>query len=269
MQSSNRSRSALRSFAAMLATIAILVTNGSALSTLAPPPGLAARNFFMAPVQRADLKRKIIQAAKQKDEAILLSLVEQLAALNPTTVPTLGLQGYRNAPPSKAPLNGKWKLLYTNARDAEAPARTKKNQRDEPFGDAVASGVQVQTGQRIDAQTGECINFIQLRNGDDDAKLPFDRLDITIQMTPLSDTRVRLDFLKGRVQNPNAPLPQLRDFRFQFPPAAVGDFVARLRGKNPSVEPPAYFDVLYIDPDLRVHRTGEGKIFVQRRDDSR
>jgi hypothetical protein len=225
--------------------------------------------FFIAPIQRADLKQKIVRAANAKDEALVLSLVEQLAAVNPTAVPTLGLQGYKNAPASKAPLNGKWKLLYTNARDAEAPARTEKNQRDEPFGDGVASGVQVQTGQLIDAATGECTNFIQLGTRADDAKLPFDRLDITIQMTPLSDRRVRLDFLKGRVQNPNATLPPLRDVRFQFPPAAIGDLLARLRGKNPSIEPPAYFDVLYIDQDLRVHRTGEGKIFVQQRANSR
>ena len=229
----------------------------------------------MAPVQRGDLKRKLIQAANAKDEALVLSLVEQLATLNPTRVPTLGLQGYKNTPASKAPLNGKWKLLYTNARDAEAPARTERNQRGEPFGDAVASGVQVRTGQQIDAATGECVNFIRLNSATATVdkkktpRLPFDRLDITIQMTPLSDTRVRLDFLKGRVQNPNAPLSVLRDVSFQFPPAAVGDFVVRLRGKNPFIEPPAYFDVLYIDQELRAHRTGEGKIFVQQRDKSR
>jgi hypothetical protein len=176
---------------------------------------------------------------------------------------------------TKAPLNGKWRLLFTNARDAEAPARTVKNQNKEPFGDAVASGIQVKTGQRIDAAKGECINYIQLSSNANAAAVskspnnkppPFDRLDITIRMTPLSNTRVRLDFLKGRVQNPNAFLPILKDFQFQFPPAAVGDFLARLRGKDPRVEPPAYFDILYIDNDLRVHRTGEGKLFVQQRD---
>jgi len=285
MTSNTSSRSVRRVVVALVVvvTATVLTANVRGLSTVAVPTqsrrvGTAPTSFsFLAPVQRVDLKRKLIQAANAKDEASVISLVEQLATLNPTTVPTLGLQGYKNVPASKAPLNGKWKLLYTNARDAEAPARTEKNRRNEPFGDAVASGVEVQTGQRIDAATGQCVNFIRLsssatavdNSSKNTRKLPFDRLDITIQMTPLSDTRVRLDFLKGRVQNPNAPLSALRDVSFQFPPAALGDFLTRVRGKNPLVEPPAYFDVLYIDQDLRAHRTGEGKIFVQQRDNSR
>ncbi len=247
--------------------LVILVQQTSGLSAIAPrkpETQPASRNFLLASMQRADLKRKLIVAAERKDELTVLSLVEQLAGFNPTKCPTVGLMGYKDS--TKAPLNGKWRLLFTNARDAEAPARTEKNKSQEPFGDAVASGVQVKTGQRIDARKGECVNFIQLSSASNDAKLPFDRLDITIRMTPLTDSRVRLDFLNGRVQNPNAPLPALRDFRFQFPPAAVGDFLVRLRGKNPKIEPPAYFDVLYIDNDLRAHRTGEGKIFVQQRD---
>lgn len=210
-------------------------------------------------------------AAEEKDEEMVLSLVDELAALNPTDCPTLGLKGYKVAKTAsanvKAPLDGKWRLLFTNARDAEAPARTEKNRKEEAFGDAVATGVNVQTGQRIDASKGECVNFIQLSsNSETTSSLPFDRLDITIQMTPLSDTRVRLDFEKGRVQNPNAPLPIFKDFRFSFPPAAFGDFLARLRGLDPSVEPQAYFDILYIDDEVRAHRTGEGKIFVQKRE---
>ena len=29
--------------------------------------------------------------------------------------------------------------------------------------------------------------------------------------------------------------------------------------------PPAYFDVLYLDANLRIHKTGQGNLFVQRR----
>eukprot|EP00617_Octactis_speculum_P005795 CAMPEP_0185785714 /NCGR_PEP_ID=MMETSP1174-20130828/131139_1 /TAXON_ID=35687 /ORGANISM="Dictyocha speculum, Strain CCMP1381" /LENGTH=87 /DNA_ID=CAMNT_0028477923 /DNA_START=63 /DNA_END=326 /DNA_ORIENTATION=+ len=87
-------------------------------------------------------------------------------------------------------------------------------------------------------------------------------------MTPLSASRVRLDFVKGRARNARAPFEFLRDVSFNFPPAAVGDVLSRLRGKDPAVEPPAYFDVLFIDDDIRVHKTGEGKIFIQRRGSS-
>lgn len=240
-----------------VAIAAFSIATSDALSTVAPPKAVPRPSLF-APIQRADLKSKLMRAAKAKDEEAVLGIVAQLASVNPTDVPTRGLMGYGGA--KTGPLDGRWKLLYTNARDAEAPARTEK-QKDSPFGEEVKSGVDVTTGQRIDAKSGKCTNFIKLEG----EKRPFDQLEITIQMTPLSDTRVRLDFQNGRALNANAPLPFLQDFKFSFPPPAVGDVLARIRGKNPSVEPPAYFDVLYIDNEVRVHRTGEGKIFVQQR----
>ena len=119
----------------------------------------------------------------------------------------------------------------------------------------------VTTGQRIRGETGLCTNFISLEG----EKRPFDQLEIEIQMTPLTESRVRLDFLRGRAKNANAPLPFLRDFSFNFLPLWVGDFLCFLRGRNPQTDPPAYFDVLYLDNELRVHQTGEGKVFVQTR----
>lgn len=231
-------------------------------------PLLQAASFaspFVSQFQRSNLKKKLIQAAEIKDEALIISLVDELSTLNPTDVPTKGLIGYSGVDGSAAPLNGPWKLLFTNAKDAEAPARTEKNDR-ENFGDEVAEGVNVKTGQRIDAEKGECVNFIKLSGGDEKSKRPFDSLEITIKMTPLTDTRVRLDFLKARALNQNAPLPFLKDFQFNFPPSTLYDFVARLRGQDPDVEPQAYFDILYIDEQIRAHRTGEGKIFVQMRE---
>jgi len=257
-------------------TLLVLLTgqilNSTALS--APPSSIptksaAATNLpsiFAAPLaqfQRLDLKKKLMKAAEAKDEALVLSLVDQLSQLNPTAIPTNGLMGYNDAAPSKAPLNGAWKLLYTNAKDAEAPARTEKNS-NQKFGDEVAQGVQVKTGQTIDAASGECINFIKLSG--DEEKRPFDQLEITIQMTPISDSRVRLDFMSGRALNDKAPLPFLKDFKFNFPPKGLNDLLAILKGRDPKVEPQTYFDILYIDNEVRAHRTGEGKLFVQRRD---
>mmetsp|Transcript_11703 Transcript_11703/g.21897 ORF Transcript_11703/g.21897 Transcript_11703/m.21897 type:complete len:265 (+) Transcript_11703:130-924(+) len=229
-----------------------------------PTEGTNAFRGNVAPfrqIKRTNLKRQIEKAAAENNESLVISLVNELSRFNdPTFVPTRGLLGYNGGDPSNAPLNGKWKLLYTNAKDAEAPARTKKNPK-KAFGNEVADGIQVKTGQRIDAATGECVNFIKLTG----EKRPFDQLEITIQMAPLSDTRVRLDFLKGRALNEKA-LPFLRDFRFSFPPPVLNDLIAILRGKDPKVEPQTYFDVLYLDQDFRAHRTGEGKYFVQKRD---
>lgn len=235
-----------------------VVTSADALSPAIPMQKGSLLSSPFESIQRSNLKRQLVKAANQKDEGKVIELVEQLSALNPTEMPTRGLMGYGGA--ETGPLAGSWKLLFTNAKDAEAPARTEKK-KDEKFGDTVASGVKITTGQRIDASKGECVNFI-FAEGE---KRPFDQLEITIKMTPLSDTRVRLDFLRGRALNDNAPLPFLKDFRFNFPPAFVGDALAALKGKDPKVEPPAFFDVIYIDNEIRAHKTGEGKIFVQQR----
>jgi len=222
--------------------------------------------IFAAPIaelKRSSLKKKLIKAANSKDEDLILSLVDELAPLNPNEFATFGLGGYggESSAANEAPLNGEWKLLYTNAKDAEAPARSeKKNSGEMGAGKDIAEGVQITTGQRIDAASGECVNYINATG----EKRPFDELEITIKMTALGPNRVRLDFQRGRALNENAPL-FLKDFSFSFPPAFVGDALATLQGKDPKVEPPAYFDVLYIDNEVRCHRTGEGKIFVQMR----
>mmetsp|Transcript_15486 Transcript_15486/g.22540 ORF Transcript_15486/g.22540 Transcript_15486/m.22540 type:complete len:273 (+) Transcript_15486:86-904(+) len=229
---------------------------------------------FQEGLQRKNLKKQLIEAAESKNESLVLSLVDELALLNPTPIPTLGMMGYGLDDTTSngsivAPLEGKWKLLYTNARDAEAPARTQKDSSDETFGESVAEGIEVKTGQRIDASSGNCINYIQLdgeESENNNKKRPFDLLEITIKMTPMNEKRIRLDFIKGRALNDNAPLEFLKDFTFNFPPPAFGDLLARIRGLDPSVDPQAYFDILYIDDEVRAHRTGEGKIFVQKRD---
>lgn len=276
-------------FVSSLSTTATTAT--TAISGLSSPPSLplqpatTTNNIFVnarTQFQRNDLKRKLISATKQKDkdESLIFSLVEELSKFNPTDCPTQGLAGYNGGGEGvggggKAPLDGSWRLLYTNAKDAEAPARTEKDSNGK-FGDTVKNGIEVTTGQVIDAMKGECVNYIALENtgGDDDDdddesknknKKPFDRLEITIKMTPLNDTRVRLDFLRGRALNSNAPFAFLRDFKFSFPPAVVGDILATIRGKDFRIEPQAYFDILYIDDQLRAHQTGEGKIFIQER----
>lgn len=254
----------------LIPTLLAFASTCSAFSAISPPAikassvaspsgggGLFANR--LAEFKRTSLKKQLIKAAEAKDESLVMSLVDELAAFNPTDFATYGLGGFGGGSGEAAPLNGEWRLLYTNAQDAEAPARTEK----QTGGDAVAEGVQVTTGQRIDAAKGECVNFIKLSG--DSPKRPFDELEITIKMTALTPTRVRLDFQRGRAQNERAPFEFLKDVTFRFPPAIVGDVLSRFRGKDPSIEPSAYFDVLYIDQQIRAHRTGEGKIFVQMR----
>ena len=217
---------------------------------------LCTSHALFAPVRRAALKRKLLDAALAKDEPAVLALVDALAPLSPTRAPTRNL-----GVSADCALGGAWRLAWTNARDAEAPARTENRLKAFEGGDALADGVALETGQTVDAAAGTCRNFIRATG----ANAPFDELEIDIALSALGDRRVRLDFLRGRARNARAPLPFLRDVRFGFPPAALGDALARLGGRDPRAEPPAYFDVLYVDDELRCHRTGDGKVFVQAR----
>ena len=75
-----------------------------------------------------------------------------------------------------------------------------------------------------------------------------DKVEIDIKMTALTRSRVRLDFVRGRAMNSRAPLEFLRDVTFAFPPPVVGDTLSRLRGRDPSIEPPAYFGMSFAWP---------------------
>ena len=232
----------------LFAIVSVAAKSVGAFSTLAPPaakaPSTNAANAgLFSGLKRASLKKQLIEAANGQDEQLVIQLVEELSALNPTPFPTYGLGGFTGdasaSTSTSPPLDGEWRLLFTNAKDAEAPARTEKKREKGSggFEDEVREGVEINTGQRIDADAGQCINYIYAKG----EKRPFDQLEITIKMTALSPTRVRLDFQRGRALNENAPLPFLKDFRFSFPPALVGDVLSRLRGKDPNVEPPAFF----------------------------
>ena len=252
IQCTNTTKMIERTRLVLFAIVSVAAKSVGAFSTLAPPAAKpsstnAATAGLFSSLKRASLKKQLIEAANGQDEQLVIQLVEELSALNPTPFPTYGLGGFTGDASASTsmspPLDGEWRLLFTNAKDAEAPARTEKKREKGSggFEDEVREGVEINTGQRIDADAGQCINYIYAKG----EKRPFDQLEITIKMTALSPTRVRLDFQRGRALNENAPLPFLKDFRFSFPPALVGDVLSRLRGKDPNVEPPAFFDVVF------------------------
>ena len=125
---------AKRTSFAIVAAVAAVISNGSAdaFSTLAPPSTNAAKSGLFSGLKRASLKKQLIKAANEKDEQLVMQLVEELSELNPTKFPTRGLGGYTGQDDkvvdssTSAPLDGEWRLLFTNAKDAEAPARTEK-----------------------------------------------------------------------------------------------------------------------------------------------
>ena len=87
------------------------------------------------------------------------------------------------------------------------------------------------------------------------------RAAFLISAPPPPDVRAGLTFERGAPARVTA--------RGQVTIPVPGPFITKVLGllrRGPKDgPPPAYFDVLYLDDELRVHQTGQGNLFVQRR----
>ena len=188
----------------------------------------------------------------------VVAAVEAIAAFNPTPNPTAGL-GDSKEGEKICKLHGRWYNAFTTAADATFSADSKR-------GDAAVSNI-------VDAGRGRMTNIIEFYPRDHPAFVatrsppkppPTESLNVILSISAASPQRVELIFRRVRVQ--------LSNKLFGFGPKTLtlpvpGPFFTRLKflfrpKKRP---PPAYFDVLYLDDELRVHKTGQGNLFVQQR----
>jgi hypothetical protein len=203
----------------------------------------------------------------------ILTVCDTLSTMSPTTHPTQYLGDKTNG--QLAPLNGAWKLLFTNAADASFSKNSTR-------GDAKASNI-------VDAAKGTITNVIdflpKLLDKDnnntsttkEEEEPVLKQLNVVIQAIPVSPQRVELQFKYVR-----AVLTKFLWFKLRWSLyiPVPGPFVTRLivtlsrvtsffrRSQSPTKSiPKAYFDILYLDKTLRIHKTGQGNLFVQARGD--
>ena len=203
----------------------------------------------------------------------VMEICAKLQEVSPTENPTQYLGDKQQG--DKAPLQGAWKLLFSNAADAVFSKDSKR-------GAARAQNV-------VNAKKGRITNIIDFEATTDETtgevKEPtLKQLNIVIKATALSDKRVELNFqyakvvltkffflpLFGRTLSLYLPVPAT------FITQVIEFFktVARFLGikkkpydKDEKRTAKGYFDVLYLDHQLRVHKTGQGNLFVQAKDD--
>mmetsp|Transcript_7370 Transcript_7370/g.24292 ORF Transcript_7370/g.24292 Transcript_7370/m.24292 type:complete len:291 (+) Transcript_7370:39-911(+) len=144
------------------------------------------------------------------------------------------------------PLDGGWRNLWTTAADATFSANSKR-------GDALV-------GNFVDGKTGRVTNVITFL--DKDRKV--DQLRVTIQAKALSKTRVQLTFKKATFVLRKRLLGVFKKIVLPVPAVTFTRIIFAFR-PNKKPPPPPYFDVLYLDHDLRIQKTGDGNLFVQRR----
>ncbi|KAL7530014.1 hypothetical protein ACHAWF_003209, partial [Thalassiosira exigua] len=179
---------------------------------------------------------------------------DRLSQNNPTEEPTLYLGDKERG--TEAPLDGEWKLLFTTAADATFGKNSTR-------GDATAKNV-------VDAARGRITNVIDFATKPDGSEPVLKQLNVVIAAKAAGKARVELRFRYAK-----AVLTKLfgwrRRWSLYIPVPAP--FITRLivffsrifrfgkKGKR--VPPKAYFDVLYLDDQLRIHKTGEDNLFVQ------
>jgi len=185
----------------------------------------------------------------------VMETADKLATQNPTEEATAYLGDKENG--NQSPLDGEWKLLFTTAADATFSKNSTR-------GDAKAKNV-------VDAKRGRITNVIDFALTENGTVPLLKQLNVVIGAKPASNNRVELQFRYAK-----AVLTKFfwwkKQWSLYIPVPAP--FITRLivffsrifrfgRNTEKKVPPKAYFDVLYLDEDLRIHKTGEDNLFVQ------
>lgn len=207
--------------------------------------------------QKVDYYSISTDAGKAADDVIraaeLLSRKYNLTVNEPTLYLGDKVQGML------APLHGEWKLLFTTAADATFSKNSTR-------GYATVKNV-------VDATRGRITNVIDFTNNEEKPPL-LKQLNVIISATATSKNRVELRFRYAK-----AVLTRFFCFKYQWnlyipvPSPFITRIIVLLsrlikfgKGTKKSVPPRAYFDIVYLDDQLRIHRTGEDNLFVQAKD---
>lgn len=185
----------------------------------------------------------------------VMSICDQLASVSPLNEPTQFLGDKLNG--TLAPLNGAWKLLFTTAADASFSKNSTR-------GDAKAQNV-------VDASKGRITNVIDFATKEDGTEPVLKQLNVVIQAVAAGPRRVELTFRYAKaVLTKFFFIPVRWSLYIPVPAAFITRCIvlfSRIFKRQGVKKPPqAYFDVLYLDDDLRIHKTGEDNLFVQARE---
>lgn len=195
--------------------------------------------------------------------AKVMAICDQLSKISPIDEPTMFLGNAKNG--TSAPLNGPWKSLFSTAADASFSKNSTR-------GSAKLQNI-------VDAKKGRITNVIDFDEREDGTKPALEQLNVVIKAKAVSRKRVELTFLYAKlVLNKFFFFPLFgRKLKIYIPvPAAFltrliiiwGKIISFVRKNSaPKAPPGAYFDILYLDRDLRIHKTGQDNLFIQVREE--
>lgn len=176
---------------------------------------------------------------KLRNETI--ALLEELATHNPTSAP---LEGWRT---DDCTLDGTWRLLFTTGADAT-------------FRKGEDDAARPVTFQQIDAKKGYFVNSVDFPL----SKAKLKGFRVVVKGVKLSDTEMSLKFRRVKLLRRSK---WLKTVIIPLPPSRLLRAVARWssRGKAKLSRRGAGFQMLYLDDELRAHKTFDGQYFLQQR----
>ena len=181
-----------------------------------------------------------------EDGEYIVKRIEEFVKLNPTNDV---LYAWKSLPPPKqpslSPLDGTWKLRFTTASDATF----------KPGKRGPATTLQI-----VNATTGIISNVIDFNENKGKLK-GFQVIIEAIPIAPPNPTnRINLIFKRINVDRKSRFLPKIAITL--APLRLLGSVITKFRRNKR--EPP-YLEVMYLDEDCRIHKTGDGNYFVQTR----
>merc|ERR1712232_829881 len=193
------------------------------------------------------IRREAFAAAKLEVGEVggaIIALAEELAKYNPTKSPNYGWQGYAGGLPLENKLEGRWKLRFTTAADATFKASNKRGS--------------ISTSQEIDATQGTLTNVVDFERG------KLQGIRVVVAGKAETDDEMDLNFRQVEILR-NSRFKLFRKLVFPIPAQlfrAVNRYLSKDDDEN--MRGP-YFQIQYLDDDLRMHKTGEGNWFIQSR----
>jgi len=209
--------------------------NGSSIAV--PSPGLFGASSSPDASYESSMSPSQVTTKQQ-----VLELVEQLAALNPTPNPTEGWKEGNNVTPAQCKLNGAWKLRFTTAADATF----KPGKRGEAT-----------TMQYVNSTEGTLTNVIEFKQN----KGKLRGFKVIVEGSANSNVRMDLKFKRVVIERKARSWSLFKRITIPFPDFGLFRRLTRQDKKDKT----PHFNILYVDDELRIHKTGDDKLFVQSR----
>jgi hypothetical protein len=167
--------------------------------------------------------------------------------------------------------------LFSTAADANFDKKNKKNSTSASSKKGASDGGRgAATVQNIvNATMGTITNVIDFLDNDDGTEPVLKQINVVIAATAVSKKRVALQFKYAKLLFTKFFFFKKR-WSLYIP--VPGPFITRCivfvsriirfgrKKDSTKTVPKAYFDVMYLDQDLRIHKTGEDNVFVQGRE---